>query len=597
MNAAKRRGVDLYHQQRHDARFTLLLGALSIAALLFYYIKQQLLLYGDAVAHINIARRVVDNRHPLLSLSELGTVWLPLQHIAMLPFVWSDALWRTGIAGAIPGMVAYVLGTLGIFRLVSGRAPKIAAYVAAAIYALNPNLLYLQTTAMNEPIFLAFFIWALVYLDEFVRACFPTFGLQVAPPRMKPNRALEACGIALAGGAFTRYDGWFLAAVVGIIVTWIFVAWWKGSNRTHRRAMAKSFAEFLLLNALVPLFWLIYTYCISGYALDFANGPYSAKAIALRSNGSGMHTYPGQHDLFTAVLYFLKSAKLNLGAELFGQALLAIAVAGTAIAIWKFRRYGILLLLWLPLPFYALSIAYGSVPIYLPVWYPRSYYNVRYGLELLPVFAVFIPVLASFIGEHVSEAALRNAVWCVLIGVMAASYFSVYRDIPITLREALVNSRGRVAIERALANYLGETPRSATLLMYTGDHAGALQLAGVARRRVISESEHPDWEWALLDPLGRADYAVACQGDPVWLAVQPQRTKFTELISVNAPGQARCTIYKPRATNTTPLSLAPDGEHSSPHAKLEVGATNDGRCAAQQAWGFRYNELFPRSSS
>ena len=244
---AERPAPDPWRQQRHDARFTLLLGALSIAALLFYYIKQQLLLYGDAVAHINIARRVVDNRHPLLSLSELGTVWLPLQHIAMLPFVWSDALWRSGIAGAIPGMVAYVLGTLGIFRLVSGRAPKIAAYVAAAIYALNPNLLYLQTTAMNEPIFLAFFIWALVYLDEFVRACFPNSGLQVAPAQMKPNRALEACGIALAGGAFTRYDGWFVAACRRCHRR-------RGSlrcggsvppTRRQRRAMAKSFARIL----------------------------------------------------------------------------------------------------------------------------------------------------------------------------------------------------------------------------------------------------------------------------------------------------------------------------------------------------------------
>src|SRR5271165_6966433 len=189
-----------HRQQRHDARFTLLLGALSIAALLVYYAKQDLLLYGDAVAHINITRRVVDNRHPIESLAELGTVWLPLQHIAMLPFVWNQALWRTGIAGAIPGMLAYVLGALGIFRLVSGRAPKVVAYFAAAIYALNPNLLYMQTTAMNEPIFLAFFVWALVYLDEFYRACFPKPDSQVALPRMKPNRALEACGIALAGG-------------------------------------------------------------------------------------------------------------------------------------------------------------------------------------------------------------------------------------------------------------------------------------------------------------------------------------------------------------------------------------------------------------
>ena len=532
---------DPYRQQRHDARFTLLLGALSIAALLFYYVKQYLLLYGDAVAHINIARRVVDNRHPIESLAELGTVWLPLQHIAMLPFVWNDALWRTGIAGAIPGMVAYVVGTLGIFRLVSGRASRIAAYGAAAIYALNPNLLYMQTTAMNEPILMAFFIWALVYLDEFLRACFPSADSQVMPARMKPNRALEACGICLVGGAFTRYDGWFIAAVVGVIVTWIVGLWWRRtSDKSKRRAMAKSFFEFLLLNALVPVFWLIYTYVISGYALDFMNGPYSAKAIALRTTG----TYPGQHDFFTAALYFLKAAKLNMGSDLWGNMLFAAALAGTAAAVWKFRSYAVLLLLWLPLAFYALSIAYGSVPIYVPVWYPGSYYNVRYGLEMLPVFAVFTSLLAGFIADHVNESALKNAVWCVLLGAVAASYLSVYRDTPITLREAMVNSRGRVAIERAMANHLGELPRSATLLMYSAEHAGALQLAGFPRRHVIAESEHPDWEWALLDPARSADYVVACQGDPVWLAVRLHRAGLSELLSVSAPGQARCTIYK-----------------------------------------------------
>ena len=102
-----------FQQERREALFTLLIGVLSIAALFFYYAHRQLLLYGDAVAHINIARRVVDNRHPLQSYGQLGTVWLPLQHVAMLPFVWIDALWRSGIAGAIPSMVAYIVGTLG----------------------------------------------------------------------------------------------------------------------------------------------------------------------------------------------------------------------------------------------------------------------------------------------------------------------------------------------------------------------------------------------------------------------------------------------------------------------------------------------------
>lgn len=537
---------DPWQQQRYDARFTLLIGALSIAALFFYYSRQQLLLYGDAVAHINIARRVVDNRHPLESYGQLGTVWLPLQHVAMLPFVWIDALWRSGIAGSIPSMVAYVVGTLGIFRLVSARAPKLVAYFAAAIYALNPNLLYMQTTAMNEPIFLAFFVWTVVYLDEFLRASSPpSVGLHVQAAQLKPQRALEASGMTLAGGAYTRYDGWFVALIVIVAILYIFARWWRRvENKARRRSLAKSLTEVLVLNALVPVYWLVYTYCVSGYGLDFLNGPYSAKAIALRTTARGVQPYPGQHDLFTAALYFLKSAKLNMGSGVWGQALFALAFAGTVAAVWKFRRYGVFLLLWLPLPFYALSIAYGSVPIYLPVWYPFSYYNVRYGLELLPVFAVFPAILTGFASERMNHKATQTALWAALIALVATSYGAVYRETPITLREAQVNSRGRTVMERALANSLEGLPRSATLLMYGAEYPGALQQAGIPWRRVISEGEHPDWDWALLDGVSHADYIVACQGDPLWAAIRPHRAQLTELLSISVPGQSRCTLYK-----------------------------------------------------
>ncbi len=532
--------------QRSEAGFTLLLGGLSIAALFFYYFKRELLLYGDAVAHINIARRVVDNRHPLTSYGQLGTVWLPLQHVAMLPFVWIEALWRSGIAGSIPSMVAYIVGTLGIFRLVRGRASVPAACFAAAIYALNPNLLYLQTTAMNEPIFLAFFVWTLVYLDEFLRAASPPAnGAHGMPAQIKPEHALEACGMSLAGGAYTRYDGWSVATVVIVVILCIFARWWRRvTDSAQRKSMAKSLIEVLVLNALVPVYWFVYTYCVSGHGLDFLNGPYSAKAIALRTTARGAPPYPGQHDLFTAALYFLKSAKLNMGAGFCGQALFALALAGTVAAVWKFRRYRVLLLLWLPLPFYALSIAYGSVPIYLPVWYPFSYYNVRYGLELLLVFAVFLAVLMDFILERLSGPAARIATAVIVIGFVAASYVSIYSQTPITLREAQVNSAGRIVMDRALANSLQELPGSATLLMYGAEHAGALQQAGISWRRVISEGEHPDWDWALLDPARHADYMVACQGDPVWAAVRPQRAELTELLSISVPGQSRCTLYK-----------------------------------------------------
>src|SRR5208283_2670665 len=509
------------------------------------------------VAHINIARRVLDTRSWMSSFFQLGTVWLPLPHILMLPFVWNKALWMSGIAGSIPSMVAYVAGALGIFRLVSARAPQVAAYLAAATYALNPNLLCMQTTAMNEPLYLAFFIWAVVYFDKWLRA------LSAQPyaysTGRSSERALESCGIVLAGGAATRYDGWFLGALIGAFVLWTFLLWWrKTPDAARRRSMTKSLAEFLLINALVPVFWLAYNHRVSGHALDWANGPYSAKAIAERTTARGAAPYPGKDHVVTAALYFLKAANLNMGPGHWGDVLFLLAQLGTAVALWRFRQYRTWLLLWVQLAFYALSIAYGSVPIFIPTWWPFSYYNARYGLELLPVFAVFPVLLAVYAAELVTKPKKKPIVWSLLALLVAASYLSIYADVPITLKEAQVNARTRMVLENELAKFLAGLPPSATLLMYQGEHVGALQQAGIPLRHVVSEVSHPDWEWALLDPAHHADFVIAFKGDPVWMAAQEHRQELTELISITVPGQAKCSIYRP---------AQPDGETARPSAR------------------------------
>src|SRR6266436_3344493 len=139
-----------------------LTACVSIFFFLFYFRRGEVLLYGDAVAHINIARRVFDSRTP--GLLQLGTVWLPLPHLLMVPFLFSGWAWRTGAGASVPSMIAYVLGTIGIFRLVrsalsfrtqSDAAAKIAAWLAAIVFAANPNLIYLQATAMTEALYLS----------------------------------------------------------------------------------------------------------------------------------------------------------------------------------------------------------------------------------------------------------------------------------------------------------------------------------------------------------------------------------------------------------------------------------------------------------
>ncbi len=119
-----------------------------------------LLLYGDAVAHLHIARRVFDSLTP--GFRQLGSVWLPLPHILLLPFVWNMAWWRNGLAGACISIPSYVLGCAGMYRLARMWLSVPAAIVVVAFYGLNPGLLYMATTAMNEPLFLAEMIWAVL---------------------------------------------------------------------------------------------------------------------------------------------------------------------------------------------------------------------------------------------------------------------------------------------------------------------------------------------------------------------------------------------------------------------------------------------------
>ena len=137
------------------------LAALSAAATAYVFHSGWTLYYGDAEAHLNIARRIVDSRTP--GYDQIGTVWLPLPHLLMLPLVQNDDLWRSGLAGALPSSACFVCA--GVFLFAAMRrvtASTTAAVVSLGLFALNPNLLYLQATPMTEPAFLAAFM-ALLY--------------------------------------------------------------------------------------------------------------------------------------------------------------------------------------------------------------------------------------------------------------------------------------------------------------------------------------------------------------------------------------------------------------------------------------------------
>lgn len=499
---------------------------ISLTALLFYYRHNTILLNGDAVAHINIARHIVDSRTP--GILEFGTVWLPLTHLITIPFVMNDWMWRTGLGGSIPSMIAFVVGVLGIFRLVRGVADRGAAWIATLIYALNPNLLYMQATAMTEALYLALFIWAVVWFCEFAR--------QASTDPQRARKSLELSGIMICAAMLVRYDGWFLAfcAVIALIVImWRF--------RLRGPAIRRGAVNFVLLMGLTASLWLAYNYAAYyGRALEFATGRYSAHAIADRARTATFPSYPGENSPRTAAMYFLKLVRVNLGSGWLDPWLLTIAFVALLAMIYFSRRHLPLILLWTPLLFYVANIVTANVQVYFPEWWPGTYYNARYGLQMLPAVAVFIALGYAFLSNLIPARLCAG----LIILLVAASYVSVWHKQPICLREAQANGRARFTFDAQLASQLQKLPPSSTLMMYCGWNPGALQDAGIPFRRVVREGNHPEWDIGLTQPYKAADYVIAIEGDDLFYALRLFPQHLGLVATVETPGSPRAFIYR-----------------------------------------------------
>ena len=136
------------------------------ASLAFFYSRGLINLYGDSLAHLEGARRILDSRTP--GYPEIGTVWLPVPHLLMSLPAQNNFLWRTGLAGGIASTLAFVLACWIIFKLSHKMNASLQAGVAAlAGFMLCPNMLYLASTPLTEPLALLFVLLLVYELFQF----------------------------------------------------------------------------------------------------------------------------------------------------------------------------------------------------------------------------------------------------------------------------------------------------------------------------------------------------------------------------------------------------------------------------------------------
>jgi hypothetical protein len=455
------------------------------------------LYWGDAEAHLNTARRIVESRHT--GYEQLGIPWLPLPHLLMVPFVLRDSLWRSGLAGAIPSAICFVIASLFLFAAIRRELGEASAWCAMALFVLNPNALYLQSIPMTEAVFFA-----------------TLFGILFFTTRYRDTQSIgDLAGSALlcVAGSLARYEGVILIPFAAIYILLV--------SKRSRFVRAVGFGVVACVGV---AWWLFYNWWMTGYVLYFYNGQGSAAAI------QGGVDYLGHGDWRLASQYYFTAGKLVAGWPLVWLGGFGLIVAFVRRAWWP------VLLLAIPPLFYVWQIHSGASPIHIPVLKPFSWYNTRYALAMLPLLAVGASAFAWN----------RKFLVCLPVILAGASFwlFHLHPDDCITWKESQVNSEGRRARSRAAAQYLEAHGRDTDTYFTTfGDITTVFRVSGIHLSRTLTWDDWPEWQAAVFRPdlFLWEDWAVAERDSPVDKTVRaaqrsgPRYDFATEIRAAGAP--------------------------------------------------------------
>jgi hypothetical protein len=210
-----------------------ILGTITAAV---YWRAGLSLSHYDAKAHLVVARRVFDSLTP--SWEQIGAVWLPLPHVINALPVQIDWMYRTGLSAIAISIVSFAITVAcvsAIVRTISGS--RTGAILAATLFAFNPNVLYLQSTPMTEPLLFALSALVVLHLAQWAVA---RTGYNDSNETIRVRPAV--CWTIVAA-CLTRYEAWPITGAAVVLAC--YVKWRRGTVFTavlHEGAKMALFA-------------------------------------------------------------------------------------------------------------------------------------------------------------------------------------------------------------------------------------------------------------------------------------------------------------------------------------------------------------------
>ncbi len=201
-----------------------LLGTVAAA---WYWSAGLTLSHYDAKAHLVVARRILDSLTP--SWEQIGAVWLPLPHVLNALPVQVDWLYQTGASAIFVSVASFAVTAAclaALVRQVTGSAW--GAGLAAALFAANPNVLYLQSTPMTEPLLFALSSLVVLHLTQWA------LSESLPVPR--------AAGWTIIAACLTRYEAWPIVGTAMALAAW--VKWRRGARLAQVAASMARLARY-----------------------------------------------------------------------------------------------------------------------------------------------------------------------------------------------------------------------------------------------------------------------------------------------------------------------------------------------------------------
>jgi hypothetical protein len=437
------------------------------------------LAHWDARAHLVVARRVFDNLVP--SWQQVGAVWLPLPHVLNMLPVQVDAWYRTGasaIAISVLSMMVTAWALASFIARITGSF--IGGACAAALLMTDPNLLYLQSTPMTEPLLFATMALAIATTAAWVDA-----GARERP---------VVAGACVAAACMTRYEAWPMTAVLILLTPLVLLR--RGAAVS---AAVRASVRLALFPAGAIALFTLNSWWTSGYWFvprDF----YVPENEAL---GRGWLAWEQVRD-----------GAYQLASPTFVRAGVASAMFVALMAVVSKRRASLVLVLALgaaaALPWYAYLQGH---PI-----------RVRYSVPL-------VAACAAVTGTAIAAlwAPVRIAAGLLVAALLVTHARPIDHTAPVVVESQ--RDRENMAARAAVTGFLRQH-YDGTLLMISmgslGHYMHDLTAANLYIRDFLHEGNGEIWPYALARPRPYAGWIAmeerAEGGDALFHAAQRDRT-------------------------------------------------------------------------